>query len=113
VSHYRHVDHPNDFKGDWITRYAWYMISKKHGHCKNFAAALCVIFRSYGYDARVVTGYVPSRSRGWAEHGWVEATIKGKTYIFDPSYGQSRGMNGWYKRTYKNALIRYRLEKRW
>jgi hypothetical protein len=113
VTHYRHRDHENDFSGDWITRYAWYMISKKHGHCKNFASALCVIFRSYGYDARVVTGYVPSRSRGWAEHGWVEATIKGKTYLFDADLYVQLGNRGWYKRTYKNAPLRYRVEKRW
>jgi hypothetical protein len=113
VSHYRHVNHPNDFKGDWITRYAWYMISKKHGHCKNFAAALCILFRSYGYDAQVVTGYVPSRSRGWAEHGWVEAKVKGKTYIFDADLHVQLGARGWFKRTYKNAPVKYRIEKRW
>jgi len=113
VKHYRHVNHPNNFKGDWISRYAWYMVSKKHGHCKNFAATLCVFFRSYGYDAQVVTGYVPSRSRGWAVHGWVEATIEGKTYIFDTDLHVQLGNRGWYKRTYKNAPVEYRIEKRW
>jgi hypothetical protein len=114
TSHYRHRNHPNDFSGDWISRYAQYMIDKKHGHCKNFAAIVCVLFRSYGYDAQVVTGYVPSRSRGWAVHGWVEASVDGKTYIFDADlYIQIGGRHGWYKRTYKNAPVRYRVEKRW
>jgi hypothetical protein len=113
VKHYKHRNHPNNFKGDWIARYAWDMVSKKHGHCKNFAATLCVLFRSYGYDAQVVTGYVPSRSRGWAVHGWVEATIKGKTYIFDADLYVQLGARGWYKRTYRNAPVKYRIEKRW
>jgi hypothetical protein len=113
VSHYKHRDHANDFSGDWISRYALYMASNKHGHCKNFAALVCVLFRSYGYDAQVVTGYVPSRSRGWAVHGWVEATVKGKTYIFDPDLNVQLGNRGWYKRTYGNAPVRYRIEKRW
>jgi hypothetical protein len=71
ITKYDYRDHPNDFKGDWISRYAWAMVSKKQGHCKNFASTVCLLFRSYGYDARVVTGHVRSRSRGWAVHGWV------------------------------------------
>jgi hypothetical protein len=112
VSHYRHRNHPNDFSGDWIARYAYYMISKKHGHCKNFAATLCVLFRSYGYDARVVTGFVPSRSRGWAEHGWVEAKVGGTYYIFDADLHVQLGALGWYKTTYKKSPVEYRIEKR-
>jgi hypothetical protein len=113
VTHYRYAEHPNDFSGDWISRYAYYMISRKNGHCKNFAATLCVLFRSYGYDARVVTGYVPSLSRGWAPHGWVETNIGGKIYTFDPDLQQEIGGRNWYKRTYQNAPVRYRIEKRW
>jgi hypothetical protein len=113
ITHYDYREHPNDFNGDWISRYAWYMVNKGYGHCKNYAATLCVFLRSYGYDARVVTGHVPSRSRGWAVHGWVEAKMNGKTYVFDPSFAHSRGAKGWYKRTYKNALLDYRIEKSW
>jgi hypothetical protein len=113
VSHYRHREHPNDFSGDWIARYAWYMASNKYGHCKNFAAIVCVLFRSYGYDARVVTGYVPSRSRGWAVHGWVEASVGGRFYIFDADLNVQLGNRGWYKRSYGNAPVSYRIEKRW
>lgn len=111
---YRHKDHDNDFSGDWITRYAWYMVSKKHGHCKNYASALCVLFRSYGYDARVVTGYVPSRSRGWAVHGWVEAKVGGRYYVFDADLQvQLGGSRRWFKTTYKGAPLKYRVGKRW
>jgi hypothetical protein len=113
ITNYKYLDHPNDFKGDWISRYAWRMVSKKDGHCKNFASTVCVFFRSYGYDARVVSGYVESRSRGWAVHGWVEVIIDGKIYVCDPSFAARRGLKGWYKRTYKNALVEYRIEKRW
>jgi hypothetical protein len=114
VTHYRHREHPNDFSGDWISRYAYYMYKNSNGHCKNFAAAVCVLFRSYGYDARVVTGYVPSASQGWAVHGWVEATVKGKTYIYDADlHVQFHGARGWYQRTYANAPVQYRIGKRW
>jgi hypothetical protein len=113
IAHYDYRQHADNFKGDWVSRYAWYMMSKKHGHCKNFASTLCVLYRSYGYDARVVTGHIKSASRGWATHGWLEVTIKGKTYICDPSMANARGIKGWYKRTYKNSPIEYRIEKRW
>jgi hypothetical protein len=46
-------------------------------------------------------------------HGWVEATVKGKTYIFDADLNVQIGNRGWYKRTYGSAPIRYRVEKRW
>jgi hypothetical protein len=113
ANNYTHRNHPNNFKGDWISRYAWDMIRKKHGHCKNFAATVCIMFRSYGYDAQVVTGHIPSRSRGWAVHGWVEAKVKGKTYLFDADLYLQLRRSGWYKRTYKNAPVNYRVEKRW
>jgi hypothetical protein len=113
AEHYDYRDHANDFNGNWIARYAYSMIDQKRGHCKNFAATLCVLYRSYGYDARVVTGYVQSRSRGWAVHGWTEVTINGKRYTFDPSFYNSRGDGGWYKRAYQDARVKYKVEKRW
>jgi hypothetical protein len=113
VKHYHHVRQPDDSSGNWIARKAYYMVTKKRGHCKNFASILCVLFRSYGFDARVVTGYVPSRSRGWAPHGWAEVTIDGKVYIFDADLHRQLGNRGWYKRTYSNAPVRYRIGKRW
>lgn len=113
VKNFAYLDHENNFKGDWIVRYAWHMVSKKNGHCKNYAATLCLLYRSYGYEARVVSGFLQSQSRGWVVHGWVEAKVKGKTYIFDPSMANHYGVKSWYKRTYANAITEYRIEKRW
>jgi hypothetical protein len=113
VKNYRHIEHPNNFKGDWISRYADYMFTKKHGHCKNFAATLCVIYRAYGYDARVVTGLAPSRSRGMVTHGWVEVKIKGKTYICDADLQVQSPTHDWYKRTYANNPCLLKVQKRW
>jgi hypothetical protein len=93
--------------GNWSIPFAIEMYEKKSGNCYRYAALFCWLARACGYEADVVSGGVPSVSRGIAPHGWVEIRLNGKTYICDPDLAaEIRGIN-WYMRTYANAPIRY------
>ncbi|MDR1082278.1 MAG: hypothetical protein LBL27_00200 [Coriobacteriales bacterium] len=94
--------------GHWAPGYAMQMYDNGAGNCYRYAALFCMIALAHGYDAQVVTGSVPSRSGGWAPHGWVEIYHQGTTYICDPDLEHSMPRYGWYWVTYANAPVTYR-----
>lgn len=93
--------------GNWSIPFAIEMNDKKSGNCYRFAALFCWLARSYGYDAKVVSGAVPSLSQGRAPHGWVEIKLNGKTYVCDPDMAHALPSYNWYMTTYANAPIKY------
>jgi hypothetical protein len=94
--------------GDWSVPFAIEMVDRGGGNCYRFAALFCWLARAYGYDARVVSGSVPSISSGWAPHGWVEIYKDGQVYICDPDMENAYAGRGWYMTTYSQAPITYR-----
>jgi transglutaminase-like putative cysteine protease len=95
-------------KGNWGPRLALEMAKRKSGNCYRFAALFYVLAKELGYTAKVVSGAVPSRSGGWAAHGWVEIRKGGKTYLCDPDMANAIRGRRWYMVTYANAPLSYR-----
>jgi hypothetical protein len=113
IGHYGYEDHEDNYTGDWIGSYSWYMLSKGKGHCGNYASLVCQLFRSCGYEAHVVSGTIMSRSRGWVVHAWVEVKVNGKVSICDPSQNSHYPTLKWYLVDYDTAPIVYRIGQRW
>lgn len=78
----------------WLMDEAYTMLTTKKGNCYNFAAAFCMMARALGYDAKVYSAFIGPDYR---PHAWVDITIDGQLYIFDPEIEYS------YKRDYKTA----------
>ena len=107
-TYYRTYDTPSGSWKKWSIPYAKQMYKHQYGNCYRYAALFCWLARGLGYNAKTVKGYVPSRSRGWAPHGWVEFRINGKTYICDPDLYKDYPNYNWYMRTYSNAVVTYK-----
>jgi transglutaminase-like putative cysteine protease len=72
-------------------------LSDKRGYCEQFAAAMTLMLRALGVEARVGVGFLPGGLQG-AEyvvstrdaHAWVEANIPGAGWFtFDPTPGRA------------------------
>lgn len=110
-----------DWAGFGTTRYKngteyWYaseVARMKDGlgtDCYSFSATFACLARALGYNAKVICGYVPSRSAGWAAHSWVEVKKKGGTYCYDPDLGRSyRGVN-FYAFRYGSSPTNYKKQ---
>lgn len=61
------------------------MIEKKYrGNCYGYAGLFRELARAVGFPAEAYSGMVKSTEGGLTPHGWVEITIDGKVYTFDP-----------------------------
>ena len=63
----------------WQIESAVNMMSTLRGNCYDYAAVFWALARGLGYDARAYSGQISG-----APHGWVEITIDGTEYMFDP-----------------------------
>ena len=59
-----------------------------YGNCYVMASVFCWMARLKGINIYTVEGYVPLGAGTLAEHGWCEAIIDGKTYVFDASWSR-------------------------
>ena len=74
---------------------AYFLFSRKKGHCEYFASAMTVMLRSIGIPARMVTGFQSGVLNPITElyvirasdaHSWVEAYLPGRGWTtFDPT----------------------------
>lgn len=92
----------------WVATEAARMLDGKTTDCYAFAATFACLAKALGYDAKVVNGYVPSRSKGWASHSWVEIKQGGTTYVYDPDLGRSISGVNFYGFTYGAAPTNYK-----
>lgn len=100
---------------DQAAGYANKMYSTGKGDCYNFAAAFYFLARALGYDARAVVGecgYIWNTHA--IPHGWVEITMDGVDYLFDPEienynlrHGVSNETHGAFQVTYTGAPANY------
>lgn len=70
-----------------------------YGNCYVMSSVFCWLARLKGMNIYTIEGYVPLEGGSLAEHGWCEAIIDGKTYVFDSSWSR-HGNDGF--------LIQYR-----
>ena len=75
----------------WEADYAVEMFGTLYGNCYNYAAAFWSLARGLGYDARAYSGKISE-----APHGWVEITIDGTDYMFDPELEMANRERGGY-----------------
>lgn len=92
----------------WVATEAARMLDGKTTDCYAYSSAFACLAKALGYDAKVVNGYVPSRSQGWASHSWVEIKQGGTTYVYDPDLGHSIPSVNFYGFTYANAPTNYK-----
>ena len=83
---------PFDFGATgWEAEAAVEMFSTLYGNCYNYAAAFWSLARGLGYDAYAYSGTISE-----APHGWVEITIDGTDYLFDPELEMANLVRGGY-----------------
>ncbi len=87
--------------------YAQAMYDNQGGNCYRFASLFCWMARALGYDAQVVSGWVPSQAGGQAPHGWVEINQGGSTFVCDPDMANSLPDYNWFMVTYAGAPVSY------
>lgn len=75
--------------------------------CYAYAATFYGLAKALGYDAKVICGWVPSRSQGRAPHSWVEIKQGGKTLVYDPGLQHSIPQRNFYAFTYGSAPTNY------
>ena len=92
----------------WVATEAARMLDGKTTDCYAYSSAFACLAKALGYDAKVVNGYVPSRSLGWASHSWVEIKQGGTTYVYDPDLGHSIPSVSFYGFTYSNSPTNYK-----
>ena len=69
----------------------------KKGDCNVQAYTLYWMAKRMGYSAKVIQGYVPQANGKYGKHAWVEITIKGKKYVFDPNLASTYGLDKGYQ----------------
>ena len=87
--------------------YAREMATVGSGNCYRSASLMCWLARGLGYDAQVVSGWVPSHSGGRAPHGWVEVKSNGKVYVIDADMNHAVPYKDWFMVTYEAAPVAY------
>jgi hypothetical protein len=92
----------------WVAYEASRMMNGQPVDCYGFSCAFACLAKALGYDARVVNGYVPSRSLGWAGHSWTEITIGGVVYVYDGDLAHSYPSMNFYGFTYSSAPVTYK-----
>ena len=104
----RYANGTHALSTSWVGAEAQRMLDGKTTDCYAFAACFACLAKALGYDAKVVNGYVPSRSQGWASHSWVEIKQGGTTYVYDPDLGRSIPSVNFYGFTYGSAPTNYK-----
>lgn len=79
--------------------FAMYGFENRKGNCYVMAATFYYFARQLGYEVHQMSGGVRNRNGGLAPHSWCEVIINGTTYVFDPSFENGTGGNG-YQITY-------------
>ncbi|MBQ6385062.1 MAG: transglutaminase domain-containing protein [Lachnospiraceae bacterium] len=73
----------------------WYfnfLKNNRRGNCYSKAGMFTILATEMGYDITQIGGLIPHSNGVRGPHSWVEITIKGKTYVCDPSYYSQRGI---------------------
>lgn len=75
---------------DW-EKEALLMFQTNYGNCYNYGSVFYCFARQVGYDAKLVNGTIGEKKLA---HCWVEITIDGVTYLFDPEQEMLQRKNG-------------------
>ena len=82
-----------------IVEMALYAYENRKGSCEHLAALGAVLIRRLGYDTRVIYGLRKGYAFAgapWGEHAWIEVTMDGERYHFDPQYAATHMKDNFY-----------------
>lgn len=96
----------------WESEFAYNMLKSGKGNCYSWAATFAYLARQSGWDADAVSGTAVSPKGSSREHAWVEITIGGVPYTFDPEiegvYAKTVGETyDLFKKAYGQAVWKY------
>ena len=96
----------------WESEFAYNMLKSGKGNCYSWAATFAYLARQSGWDADAVSGTAVSPKGSSREHAWVEITIDGVPYTFDPEiegvYAKTVGETyDLFKKAYGQAVWKY------
>ncbi|MGN1090689.1 MAG: transglutaminase domain-containing protein [Huintestinicola sp.] len=91
------------------------LINDKIGTCADYSFVFMAMMRYLGYDAKMVSGQTHTSNGGFTGHEWVEVTIGGTVYVFDPQVedniaGRNKGKIQYLRfcKTYKEVDGKYK-----
>lgn len=80
---------------DWEPEIALEMFKTHQGNCFYYAAAVAMLARNTGLQARAVTGSC-YQTYTWVDHSWTEVVLEGTTYLCDAEMeGVFAAEEGW------------------
>jgi transglutaminase-like putative cysteine protease len=96
-AHFRTYRYDEDVTAGHTVARLQQFLREKAGYCEQFAAAMTLMLRGVGVEARVGVGFLPGANSSGEyvvstrdAHAWVEAKIPGAGWtIFDPTPGRS------------------------
>lgn len=107
MTYYGHNASMPDTAAPGTKWYADYGFDNNKGNCYVMAATFCEMARELGYDAKQISGQVPLRKGGLGPHSWVEITINGSVYVYDPDFTNETGRNGFQIQYGQSGTWRY------
>lgn len=96
----------------WEPEFALNMLKSGKGNCYSWAATFAYLARQSGWAANAVVGTAVSPKGSVRDHAWVEITIDGVPYTFDPEiegvYAKTVGETyDLFKKAYGQAVWKY------
>lgn len=88
-------------QGDWTGAYALEILTTGKGNCYRFASAFAYLLNELGYETKVITGKVGTRSGGMTPHSWTEVKIGNEWYVFDTELQYANKNKNYYWKTYE------------
>lgn len=93
------------------------LLNSGQGCCYNYSSACVYLFRAVGLDAKLVSGNVPKYGGGTTPHCWLEVTLEGQKYTFDPDLdmnyftrGENESKSRWFGQKWESVSYFYRPE---
>lgn len=96
----------------WEPEFAVNMLKSGKGNCYSWAAAFTYLARQSGWAANAVSGTAVSPKGSVRDHAWIEITIDGTAYTFDPEIEGVYAKNNnesydLFKKEYGEAVWKY------
>lgn len=105
--------------GDWTKQYATDIYTTGRGNCYRYAAAFAYLAEEIlkddpNSDVKIITGQISAARGGLTPHGWVQITIGGVPYLFDPDMQDAHPGTNYFMVTQKAYPVKpLNPEKEW
>ena len=114
IAHCSYMALPYQEGTDWEAEVALQMFQNRQGNCFYYAAAVAMLARNLGLEARAVIGSC-YQTYTWVDHSWTEVVYEGETYLCDAEMeGVFAAEEGWswdlFMKEYGTTPNEYSLE---